>query len=326
MMKMISTIVLSILSLWTVGVPLSAQAQSFPSKPIRLIVPFPPGGPNDVIARAVVDVMREHLGQPIVVENRAGAAGVLGSDAGAKAAPDGYTLTLGSTSTHSLPTLLGQKIPYDPKTSFVPIGLIGQVSTVLAISTKVPANNFKEFVDYAKKNPGKLSYGSSGVGTLNHLAAESFKLETQTFIVHVPYRGTGQAMTDLIGGQIDVLFDAVTTARPQAEAGKIKVLASGGNNRAAGLPQLQTLQEFGLRGFDASLWIGILAPAGTPRDFVQKLNDALTKSLRQAALSERLMKMGVVVTPGADIEMANYMQASQTYWKKIVTMRDIKVE
>jgi tripartite-type tricarboxylate transporter receptor subunit TctC len=304
----------------------NAYAQNFPSKPVRLIVPFPPGGPNDVIARAVVDVMREHLGQPIVVENRAGAAGVLGSDFGAKAAPDGYTLTLGSTSTHSLPTLLGQKIPYDPRQSFVPIGMIGQVSTVLAISNKVPAKDFKEFVDYARKNPGKLSYGSSGVGTLNHLAAESFKLETQSFIVHVPYRGTGQAMTDLIGGQIDILFDAVTTARTQAEAGRIKLLAAGGESRAAGLPQLKTLQEFGLKGFDASLWVGILAPMGTPKEAVQKLNEALTKSLKQEALSERLLKMGVGVTPGADSDMAKYMAASQTYWKKVVTLRDIKVD
>lgn len=303
-----------------------AQAQGFPNRPVRLIVPFPPGGPNDVIARVVAEGMRESLGQAVIIDNRAGAAGTIGSDAGAKAAPDGYTLTLGSTSTHSLPTLLGQKIPYDPKRSFVPVGMIGVSPTVLAISNKVPARDIKEFIEFARQNPGRLSYASSGVGTLAHLAGESFKLETNTFIVHVPYRGTGQAMTDLVAGQIDMMFDGVVTARTQADAGKIKIIASGGRSRIKGLSGIPTLEEVGLKKFEASLWLGLFAPAGTAPELVEKLNAALNKALHAPATEERLAKFGVVPAPGPQKELALHMQEVETYWRKIVAARHIKPE
>lgn len=301
-----------------------AHAQTFPTRPVKLIVPFPPGGPNDVIARVVAEGMREALGQAVVVDNRAGAAGTIGSDAGAKATADGYTLTLGSTSTHSLPTLLGQKISYDPKKSFVPIGLIGLSPTVLAVSSKLPVKDVAEFIRYARANPGRLSYASSGVGSLAHLAGESFKLETQTYIVHVPYRGTGQAMTDLVGGQIDMMFDAVVTAKNQADAGKIKILASGGRARATGLGMLPTLEEVGLKNFDASLWLGLFAPAGTPTDVVEKLNSALGKALRAAAIEERLLKFGVAPAPGSPSDLSRYMQDVQTYWQRVIQVRGIQ--
>lgn len=323
-------------SVWTAGLKaiigaallcsLVAQAQVFPNRPLRLIVPFPPGGPNDVIARVVAEGMRESLGQAVMIENRAGAAGTIGSDAGAKAAPDGYTLTLGSTSTHSLPTLLGQKIPYDPKRSFVPVGMIGRSPTVLAISTKLPVKDIKEFIAYARNNPGRLSYASSGVGSLAHLAAESFKLETKTFIVHIPYRGTGQAMTDLMAGQVDMMFDAVVTARTQADAGKIKIIASGGLARVSGLGSVPTLDEVGLRKFDASLWLGLFAPAGTPVELVEKLNTALGKALRMPATQERLAKFGVTPAPGPHGELTRYMQDVENYWRKIVVAHNIKAD
>jgi tripartite-type tricarboxylate transporter receptor subunit TctC len=304
----------------------TALAQTFPTKPIRLIVPFPPGGPNDTIARVVAEGMRESLGQPVVVENRAGAGGMIGSEAGAKSAPDGYTLTLGSTSTHSLPTVLGQKIPFDPRKSFVPVGMIGLSPTVLAVSNKVPATTIGEFIAYAQKNPGKLSYASSGVGSLNHLAAESFKLESKTFIVHVPYRGTGQAMTDLVGGQVDMMFDAVITAKPQADAGRIKILATGGRTRVAALRNVPPLTEIGMKGFDASLWLGVFAPSGTPQDITEKLNTAMGRALRNPAIEERLQKSGVFVSPGPASELTTYMQIVENYWKNIVTVRGIKPE
>jgi tripartite-type tricarboxylate transporter receptor subunit TctC len=300
------------------------HAQAFPTRPVRLIVPFPPGGPNDVISRVVADGMREALGQPVVVDNRAGAAGTIGSDAGAKSAPDGYTLTLGSTSTHSLPTVLGQKIPYDPMRSFAPVGLIGLSPTVLAVSSKLPVKDIGEFIHYARKNPGRLSYASSGIGSLAHLAGESFKLETQTFIVHVPYRGTGQAMADLVGGQIDMMFDAVVTAKTQADAGKIKILASGGRARAGGLATIPTLDESGLKNFDASLWLGLFAPAGTPTDVLDKLNAALGKALRAPAIEERLLKFGVTPSPSPRADLGKYMQDVETYWQTIVKTRGIK--
>jgi len=304
---------------------LLVQAQGFPGKPVRVIVPFPPGGPNDVITRVVAEGMRESLGQSVIIENRAGAAGTIGSDAGAKAAPDGYTLTLGSTSTHSLPTLLGQKIPYDPKRSFAPVGMIGMSPTVLAVSNKMPVKDIKEFISYARQNPGRLSYASSGVGSLAHLAGESFKLETNTFIVHIPYRGTGQAMSDLVGGQIDMMFDAVVTARTQADAGKIKILATGGLARVNGL-NVPTLDEVGLQKFDASLWLGLFAPAGTPSDVLEKLNAALVKALKMPATQERLAKFGVTPAPGPQAELARYMQDVENYWRKIVVAKNIKIE
>jgi tripartite-type tricarboxylate transporter receptor subunit TctC len=302
-----------------------AHAQGFPGKTVRVIVPFPAGGPNDVITRVVADGMRESLGQSVIVENRAGAAGTIGSEAGARATPDGYTLTLGSTSTHSLPTLLGQKISYDPKRSFVPVGLIGLSPTVLAVSNKVPAKDINEFIEYARQNPGRLSYASSGVGSLAHLAGESFKLDTKTFIVHIPYRGTGQAMVDLAGGQIDMMFDAIVTARTQADAGKIKILATGGLMRVSGL-NVPTLDEVGLKKFDASLWIGLFAPSGTPAEVVEKLNAALVKALRMPATQERLAKLGVTPAPGPSSELARYMQDVESYWRKIVVSKEIKSE
>lgn len=279
-----------------------------------------------MIARVVADGMRESLGQPVLVENRAGAAGTIGSDAGAKAPPDGYTLTLGSSSTHSLPTLLGQKIPYDPKRSFAPVGLIGLSPTVLAVSSKLPVKDIREFIDYARKNPGRLSYASSGVGSLAHLAAEAFKLETKTFIVHVPYRGTGQAMTDLVAGQIDMMFDAVATARTQADAGKIRILASGGLTRVHGLAGVPTLDEAGLRKFDASLWVGLFAPAGTPVDVVDKLNAALGKALKMPATHERLAKLGVTPSAGQPSELTRYMQDVESDRRNIIVSNNIKVE
>lgn len=317
------TILVACNFLWGVA---QAQVQTFPNRPVRIIVPFPPGGPNDVITRVVAEGMREALGQTVVIDNRAGAAGTIGSDAGAKAAPDGYTLTLGSTSTHSLPTLLGQKIPYDPRRSFVPVGIMGLSPTVLAVSNKLPVKDIREFILYARNNPGRLSYASSGVGSLAHLAAESFKLETQTFIVHIPYRGTGQAMTDLVGGQIDMMFDAVVTAKTQADAGKIKILASAGRARVSSLAGVPTLDESGLKKFDASLWLGLFAPAGTPVEVVDRLNAALGKALRTPATVERLAKFGVTPAPGPASELGNYMQEVETYWRKIVETRHIKIE
>jgi tripartite-type tricarboxylate transporter receptor subunit TctC len=304
----------------------TTHAQTFPNRPVRLIVPFPPGGPNDVISRLVADGMREALGHPVVIDNRAGAAGTIGADAGAKAPADGYTLTLGSTSTHSLPTLLGQKIPYDPQRSFAPVGLIGLSPTVLVVSNKLPVKDIQGFIDFARKNPGRLSYASSGVGTLAHLAAESFKLETQTFIVHVPYRGTGQAMTDLISGQIDMMFDAVVTARTQTEAGNIKALAIAGKSGINGMGNLPTLDQAGLKKFDASLWLGLFAPAGTPAEALDKLNAALAKTLRSPGMEEKLLKIGVVPTPGSAKELTQYMQETQAYWRKTVQARGIKLD
>jgi tripartite-type tricarboxylate transporter receptor subunit TctC len=274
----------------------------------------------------VAEPLAQQLGQPVVIENRAGAGGTIGADAGAKAAPDGHTLTLGSTSSHSLPTLLGQKLGYSPTASFAPIGLIGSTPTVLLVSTKLPVSNYAEFIALAKARPGRLNYASSGNGTLNHLIAEDFKQRSGTFIVHIPYRGTGQAMADLMAGQIDVMFDAALTAAPQVRAGKLRALAVAGEQRLADLPGTPSFDELGLRGFQGSLWVGLLAPAGTPVAITQRLNDELQRALRRPELSARMLSLGFAPLPGPAEALSNHMKAVEHAWSRVVRERQIKAE
>jgi tripartite-type tricarboxylate transporter receptor subunit TctC len=297
---------------------------AFPDKPVRIVVPFPAGGPVDVITRAIAERMAIELKTSVVIENRAGAAGQLGSEAASKSPADGYTLLMGSTSTHSLPTLLGQRLGYNPVTSFTPIGLVGLSSTVLCVSTKLPVTDYKSFIEYARRNPGKLSYASSGNGTLSHLATESFKMDTGIFAVHIPYRGTGQAMADLISGQVDLMFDAPVTVATQAQAGRIKPLAVAGPKRLKSLPNVPTFSEVGLNGFDASLWLGIFAPAGLPADVAASLNSALNSALVTPALKERLIGFGFETSPGPAALLSAYMKAVEIRWARVVKARGIK--
>ncbi len=305
--------------------PVYAHA-AWPERPVRLIVPFPPGGPNDMVARLIAEPLGQRLGQSVVIENKAGASGTLGSEAGAKATADGYTLTLASTSSHSLPTLFGQKIGYSPLNSFAPVGLIARTPTVLLVNPKVPARSYAELLGYARSHPGQLSYGSSGTGTLNHLLTEYFKGETNTFMVHIPYRGTGQAMTDLLGGQIDLMFDAVITATPQIKTGKLRALAVTSGQRVATLPEVPTLDELGLKGFQGSLWVGLLAPAGTPAAVTERLNRELQAILNRSDVRERLGSLGFEGLPGTPAAMTQYMKTVQDTWGRVVKERHIHVD
>jgi tripartite-type tricarboxylate transporter receptor subunit TctC len=299
---------------------------AYPDKPVRVIVPFPAGGPVDTVTRVVAERISSELKQTVVVENRAGAAGQIGSEAAANSTADGYTLLMGSSSTHSLPTLLGQKLAYNPVSSFAPVGLVGLSPTVLCVSTKLPVTDYKSFVEYAKGNPGKLSYASSGNGTLNHLVSELLKMEAGIFAVHIPYRGTGQAMTDLIAGQVDMMFDAPVTVIPQMQANRIRPLAVGGPTRIKGLPNVPTFKELGVDEFDGSLWLGLLAPAGTPPEIVSALNTALNNALATPALRDRLESLGFAVQPGSPSAMSAYMKAVETRWGRVVKARNIKAE
>ena len=299
---------------------------AWPDKPIKLIVPFPPGGPNDVVARLVAEPLAQALGQPVVIDNRAGAGGTIGSEAGARAAPDGYTLTLGSTSSHSLPTLLGQKIGYSPTTSFAPVGLIGRTPTVLLASPRVAAGSYADFMSKVRAQPGRLNYGSSGNGTLNHLVMETFTAQTGTFIVHIPYRGTGQAMADLMAGQIDLMFDAAITAVPQVKAGKLQALAVSGGRRLPDLPQVPTFDEIGLKDFQGNLWIGLLAPAGTPAAVLKRLNDELQAVLNRPDVRTRMGTLGFEPQPGPPTALSAHMQAVQDAWARVVRERRIRTD
>ena len=310
----------------TALLPIAPAWAAWPDRPIKLIVPFPPGGPNDAVARLVAEPLSQQLGQPVVIDNRAGAGGTIGSDAGAKAAPDGYTLTLGSTSSHSLPTLLKQRIGYSPTTSFAPVGLIGRTPTVLLANIRVPVRDYQELLALARSQPGKLTYGSSGVGTLNHLISEYFKAETGTFLVHIPYRGTGQAMSDLLAGQIDLMFDAVVTAAPQVKAGKLRALAVSSTQRVPSLPEVPTLDELGLKGFQGSLWVGLLAPAGTPAAVTERLNRELQATLHRPEVRTRMSALGFEPQPGPASAMVLHMRAVQDTWARVINERNIHVD
>ncbi len=318
---------LALIATLTAGGLLAPLAQAaWPDKPIKLIVPFPPGGPNDVVARLVAEPLGQALGQPVVVDNRAGAGGTIGSDAAAKAAPDGYTLTLGSTSSHSLPTLLGQKIAYSPTGSFTPLGLIGRTPTVLLASPRLAAGRYADFITRVRAQPGRLNYGSSGNGTLNHLVMETFKAQTGSFIVHIPYRGTGQAMADLMAGQIDLMFDAAITAVPQVKAGKLHALAVSGGRRLPDLPEVPSFDELGLKDFQGNLWIGLLAPAGTPAAVQQRLNAELQAALRRPEVRRRMDSLGFEPLPGPPEALTAHMQAVQEAWARVVRERGIRAE
>ena len=304
----------------------SAAQAAWPERPLRLIVPFPPGGPNDAIARLVAEPLGQALGQPVVVDNRAGAGGTIGSEQGAKAAPDGYTLTLGSTSSHSLPTVLGQRIGYSPSDSFAPIGLIGSTPTVLLAANAVGVRGFPELLARLRAEPGRLNYGSSGNGTLNHLAMESLKVRTGTFIVHIPYRGTGQAMADLASGQIQLMFDAAITAGPQVKAGRVRALVIGGGRRLPELPDVPTFDELGLAGFHATLWIGLLAPAGTPPPVLERLGTELQAALRRPEVRARMASLGFEPLPGPPSALAALMRDERQAWSAVVRTQGLKVD
>jgi len=299
---------------------------AWPERPIRLIVPFPPGGPNDVIARLVAEPLARQLGQPVVIENRAGAGGTIGAEAGAKAPADGHTLTLGSTSSHSLAGLIGPRPAYSPLQSFAPIGLVGTTPTVLLASNRLEATSLAAMLAHARQHPGRLNYGSSGNGTLNHLVTEYFKQRTRTFLVHIPYRGTGQAMADLHSGQIDPMFDAVITAVPQIKAGRVRALAVTGARRLPELPALPTFEESGLPGFEASLWVGLLAPAGTPTEIVARLNRELQATLRREDVQSRMRALGFEPMPGDPQDLANHMQTVERTWSQVVRDRRLQTD
>jgi tripartite-type tricarboxylate transporter receptor subunit TctC len=304
----------------------SAAQAAWPERPLRLIVPFPPGGPNDAIARLVAEPLGQALGQPVVVDNRAGAGGTIGSEQGAKAAADGYTLTLGSTSSHSLPTVLGQRIGYSPSDSFAPIGLIGSTPIVLLAANAVGVRGFPELLARLRAEPGRLNYGSSGNGTLNHLAMESLKVRTGTFVVHIPYRGTGQAMADLASGQIQLMFDAAITAGPQVKAGRVRALAIGGGRRLPELPDVPTFDELGLKGFHAALWIGLLAPAGTPAPVLERLGTELQAALRRPEVRARMASLGFEPLPGPPSALATLMRDEGQAWSTVVRTQGLKVD
>jgi tripartite-type tricarboxylate transporter receptor subunit TctC len=292
----------------------------YPSKPVRIVVSFSAGGPTDIVARVMGARMGDLLGQQFFVENRVGAGGNLGADVVAKSAPDGYTLLMATVSTHAINPGLYSKMPYDPVRDFAPVAQIGVTPTLLGVHPSVPANDIKGLVALVKQNPGKYTYGSSGLGSILHLCGEQFKaLAGGLDIVHVPYRGSAPMMSDLVGGQITMAFDATPTALPQAQAGAIRPLGAGMADRMRALPELPTLQEQGLKGFECYTWNAILAPAGTPAPIVERLAAAIQKAMGDPAVIKRLQEVGIDPTPGrGPKETADFIKAELAKWAPII--------
>ncbi|HYF19169.1 MAG TPA: tripartite tricarboxylate transporter substrate binding protein [Ramlibacter sp.] len=302
-----------------------AIAQAYPGKPIRYIVPVAAGGGNDMIARVVTERWGKLLGQNFVVDNQGGGGGVVASQMVARAAPDGYTLLQGYVATHGTSPAT-RKVPYDALKDYTPIGMIGATPNVLAVNANVPARSMKEFVDYVKKNPGRLNYGSAGQGSLTHLTMELFKLETGIFMTHIPYRGIAPAINDLIGGQTQAMFPGLAAALPHLRSGRMRALAVTGKERNPQLKDVPTLEEAGLKGFDAMQWYGSVGPAGLPADVVRRLNDTQVQVLRAPDLKEKLAAEAVEPWPMSPTEFGDYIKAEIARWTRVAKARNIQLD
>src|SRR5690348_15439853 len=307
---------LCLLALYTV-LASGALAQDYPSKPIRLIVPFPPGGPNDIIARVVGQRMSEIAKQPVLIDNRSGSAGALGTDAVAKAAPDGYTIAITSASSLAiLPSL--EKINYDPQKDLAPITLVATVPEMLVVARDVPATNMKELVALAKAQPGKLNFASAGVGGLPHLAGELFKLTAKIDIVHVPYRGAAPAINDLLGQQVQMTFLDLPVILPQIKAGNLKPIALGARERAKQAPDVPTTAEVGMPDLLIENWYGMIGPAGLPRDVLDKINRVAVEAMSDPSVKDKLGDQGLTLVPQTPDEFRAFIAKDAIRWANVV--------
>ncbi len=301
------------------------QAQAYPAKPIRMILPFPPGGPTDLLGRAIAQKMSDQMGQQVVADNRPGAGGNLGLDLAAKSPADGYTIVL-SSPLIALAPLLYSKLNYDPFKDLTPLSLVAVIQNVLLVHPSVPAKTLKDLVQIARKSPGKLSYGSGGIGTTTHLAPELLKSLTKTDIIHVPYKGSGQALIGLMGGDVDVLIMAVPASAPQVISGKVRALAVLSEKRATALPNVPTTKEAGIEGLEVPIWYGILTTTGTPKEIVARLNSELVKALTSPELKERLTAAGIEPMSSTPEQFGSFIKSENARFAKVIKDAGIKPE
>jgi tripartite-type tricarboxylate transporter receptor subunit TctC len=313
------------------AVPFAVAQGAWPNKPVRIVVPFAPGGTTDILARTLAPELSKAFGQSFVVENRGGAGGNIGAEVVAKSPGDGYTLLMGTVGTHGINKSLYSKMPYDPQKDFAPITLVAGVPNVMVMSSKraqdLGINSVADFVKHAKANPGRLNMASSGNGTSIHLAGELFKARNGIFMTHIPYRGSGPAMTDLLAGNMDVMFDNLPSAMPHIKAGNLKAFAVTSAVRSEALPDVPTVAEAGkLPGFEASSWFGLLAPAGTPADIVNRLQQETAKALNLPAVKERLLAQGAIPSGNSPAEFAALIDAEIKKWEAVVKASGAKVD
>ncbi len=316
---------------WALGalfacIAMVVSAQSYPNRTIRLVVPFPAAGTTDILARAAAQKLTEAFGQSVVVDNRPGAAGNIGSDLVAKSAPDGYTLLMGTVGTHAINPSLYSKMPYDHVKDFVPVVLVAGVPNVLVVNPALPVNSVADLIKLAKDKPGQINFASSGSGTSIHLSGELFKTMAGVDITHIPYKGSSPALTDLIGGQVQIMFDNLPSALPQIKAGKLRAIAVTSSKRAPVLPDVPTISESGVPGFEASSWFGMLAPAGTPAPIVARINAEVNKWLQSAEAREKLLSQGAEAAGGSPEQFANHIRAESEKWAKVVKASGAKVD
>lgn len=304
----------------------SAQAQDFPSRPITLVIPFAPGGSTSIVGRGIAEKMSEFLGEKIVIDNRPGAGGTVGTRAVAKSAPDGYTLLLGYTGTLAIGPSLYKNVGYDPRKDFAPVGMIGNAPNSLVVNPDFPAKTLAELIAYAKANPGKLNFGSAGAGTASHITGEYFARAAGITLVHIPYKGTGPALTDLLGGHIPMAFAPIPASHSNVAAGKLRALAVTSPGRSGLLPDVPTIAESGIPGFDASLYYGLAAPAGTPRPVVDKLNKVLREALASEEVKRQLGNDGTDITPGSPEDYAALIDRDEKKWAQLVKASGVEPE
>ena len=304
----------------------SALAQPYPSQPIKMIVPFTAGGTTDILARTIGQKLGEAWKQPVIVENKPGAGGNIGADTVAKAKPDGYTLLMGTIGTQAINQSLYAKMPYDAAKDFAPITLVAIVPNVLLVHPSVPAKNVAELVALAKSKPGQLNFASSSTGGSPHLSGEMFKQMTGTDIVHVPYKGSAPAITDLLGGQVSMMFDNLPSGLPHVQGGKLRALAVTSAKRSPAAPDIPTIAESGVTGYEVDSWFGILAPAGTPKEIVAKLNAEIVKILQMPDVKERLAAQGAVPVGNTPEQFAEHIARETAKWAKVVKTSGAKVD
>jgi tripartite-type tricarboxylate transporter receptor subunit TctC len=308
--------------------PLGVLAQSWPTaKPIRMVIPFPAGGATDIVGRTIAQKLSAAIGQQIVIDNKPGAGGTIGADLVAKAPPDGYTILMATSSTHSVGPALNAKMPYDAFRDFAPVVHVANAPSVLVVGRNFPASTVQELVALIKRSPGQYNFGSSGIGTYPHLSAEMFKWRAGgLFVVHIPYRGTGLVITDLVAGQIAFLMDSIVSAQPHIGDGKVKPLAVSGSRRSISAPTVPTFAEAGIPGMDFSNWFGVFAPTGTPADIVQRLNRELNAALRSPEVVERLQRAGAEPVGGTPEQFAKIYRDEFENWKAVIQRAGIKGE
>lgn len=324
----IKTVARASAAMMAAGLPALGLAQAaYPSKPVRLIVPFPPGGATDLVARAIAERLQVALGQPFVVDNRSGASGNIGMAEAARAAPDGYTLVLGAPQTLTInPILFKKGLNFDVARDFAPIVVVASVPNVLVVTNRLPAKTPQELIAYARQHVGKLNYGSSSVGGTPHLSSEMFKAMTNTFILHVPYRGSAPALQDLIGGQIDLMFDNLPASLPHIKAGSVRALAVTTLKRSPSAPEIPTLDESGVKGFDSQGWFALLAPSGTPTPILERINAEVNTILATPEFRARLERVGAEAVGGSIDDFKQRIRSETERWSNVIRFANITAE